>query len=411
VRFSRIVIAIAAAVVLLLVALAVWRRGPSIDEVSALIVAHPTFAEPRFAAIPRQVYVNPGFIGGELAEDQPYTRSEIAFVSPIIGALSARRLVDVTDYVGPADTLHPPRYNEAITDSHRMDPRSSRAFSHSLYVRPTTTLRAMAGFAESEEGEAVRENAGAIDITTTPAWRLPVATRELIRVVGVEARSTTPSAGGLRATFCWRWKATKDGALFDVGSDAFDDLPEDLWKDTSPTQNVRSLDAFFDANMQVGEAIIGREHGRWTVSGISWLEPSASELDCSPPHTIAAPTPPSGVGDPAAEDSARREFEWSNVRGALSFLQVQQRSYHWRKGTYATDVSELGAMVFPSTVSMEILFADHSGWSAIGRHSMFPGKACVTWIGRVNQVPVTAEGTRVTSIDGVACDTVSFQQH
>ena len=40
----------------------------------------------------------------------------LPFVSPIVGALSARRLVDIADYTSPADTLHPPDYNPAVTD-------------------------------------------------------------------------------------------------------------------------------------------------------------------------------------------------------------------------------------------------------------------------------------------------------
>ena len=411
-RLPGRIIAFFAAVIALLGAVLTRRyRPPSIEAATTLIAADEHFKAPRFAAIPRRLYVNPGFIPGEFAEAESYTQAEVAFISPIVGALIARQLVDISDYASPADTLHPPHYNQAVTDSYRMDPRTPPGYAHTLYVSPRPALLAMNGFEADEESEANSENAGTIDITITPGWRLPVATRELLRVVGVA--SPTRIESRFHASFCWRWKATRDGEVFDVGSDAYDALPQNVWSDLSPTESSRSRAAFFTGEPHLGEAYLARMKGRWEVNGIAWLAPSAKGVDCgdgSTDHRGAPPVRAREEAGGAASDSASRELEWSTVRTVLGFLMGQQRAYRWRHGTYASRIEQLAETSIPTAVEIRILFADDSGWSAIGSHPMFPGKACVTWIGRVNEVPVTAEGTRMQSIESVACDSVSFSR-
>ena len=268
-RLARLTIGIFAVTALGLLGVLLVPPRPSKEVATALLLAHPKFVTRRMAIVPRSVHVNPGVLGGALAEQSSYTATELGFVAPTVAALKALHLVDVTEYITAADTVNIPVYQQGMSASDRRDALRSPAFAHTLMVQPRETLTTVAGFGEAE-AETERQEAGAIAVTTTPGWQFPIAVRELVMVTGVQ-RSPRPLRD-FDATLCWRWRPLPAGELFAVGSDTYDRIPELLWDDASPVENERGRKVFFDTDLHAAVARLTRKDDRWVIVFLTTLD-------------------------------------------------------------------------------------------------------------------------------------------
>jgi hypothetical protein len=147
-------------------------------------------------------------------------------------------------------------------------------------VQPREALTGVSGFAAASE--ALRYFAGDITVTTSGGWQFPIAVRELLAVTGIE-RAPLPLRD-FDATVCWRWRPFPAGELFAVGSDTYDRIPEQLWSDASPLENVRGKKIFFDTDLHAAVARLTRKPGQWQVAFVVNLENvEPSEQMCSHP--------------------------------------------------------------------------------------------------------------------------------
>ena len=281
VRLPRLTIGLLAVTGISLLGFLLVPRGPSKEVAAALIRGHPRFRTNRMALVPRSVHVNPGVISGELGEQSPYPTAQLGFVAPTVAALKAFHLVDVTEYITPPDTVDVPMSQQNMSAAERREALRYPAFAHMLMVQPLESLTTVAGFAGAD-AEQVQHDARNSTITTTFGWQFPIAVRELVMVKGIE-RSPRP-LGDFDATVCWRWRPLPAGELFAVGSDTFDRLPEQLWDDASPLENLRGQTIFFGSDLHAWLARLARRGDRWEVVLFASLDEDVSvERVCADP--------------------------------------------------------------------------------------------------------------------------------
>ena len=279
-RFRRLTIALLAILGLSLLGFLLVPRGPSEEVATAVIRAHPKFTATRMALVPRTVHVNPGVFAGGLGEQSTYKATDLAFLAPTVAALKAARLVDVTEYITPADIVNVPMSQQNLSASERREALQYQAYAHTLMVQPRESLIAVPGFAVSD-AERVQHDTRNSTITTTFGWQFPVAVRELVKVTDIQ-RSPHPLAA-FDATVCWRWRPLPAGELFAVGSDAFERIPEQLWGDELPLQNARGKEIFFGNDLHAWLARLTRKDGRWEIVTFGRFEEDAYVPACSEP--------------------------------------------------------------------------------------------------------------------------------
>ena len=130
---------------------------------------------------------------------------------------------------------------------------------------------------------------------------------------------------------------------------------------------------------------------------------AAISRDDAKRHEFVDPT-----ADEAAADLERivrdRKSDWGALTTALTMLGDAQVGHFNAHGRYAASMAELQGLFIVGGSKLRILSASDSGWTAEATHDAFPGKSCVTYGGRVSDLPRTAEGHEITSAEGIACD-------
>jgi hypothetical protein len=121
-------------------------------------------------------------------------------------------------------------------------------------------------------------------------------------------------------------------------------------------------------------------------------------------HEFADPSEEEAAAD-LARILSERKSDWGSMATALTMLGDAQLQYYMAHGRYAANVSDLQNFFILGANRLRILSATDAGWSAEATHPAFPGKSCVKYSGRVDEMPRTAQGKEITSSDGIACDT------
>jgi hypothetical protein len=92
------------------------------------------------------------------------------------------------------------------------------------------------------------------------------------------------------------------------------------------------------------------------------------------------------------------------MTGDLRRLVSANEVYHAKSGRYNDNVGSLATYHPTAGVTVTILVATATGWSAQATAAAFPGKSCVISIGSVSAPPTTASDKRSAPEAVVVCD-------
>ena len=104
--------------------------------------------------------------------------------------------------------------------------------------------------------------------------------------------------------------------------------------------------------------------------------------------------------------AAWRATPASLLKGSLRTVAAAQSRHRASRGTYAGSTAAL-AVALETGVQVDILAAGPGGWQARATHRDQPGRSCVIFVGRVDDVeaPRTEEGREMAGEEGVPlCD-------
>ena len=237
-------------------------RPPSDSDAAALIQASADFRRPKFAHIPRQVFIPDQW---SLRQHSQLSVTQLARFEPTIAILKLQHAVDVVDQLYPD-----PQYDLGLH------------WDHMLSVTPTNVLDTAKLVPDTRE-EFEGDRYGVLDqsdvpetkrtlhlgrVRVTPAWRLPIGRRVFERVE-VAHRSTekmldlAPNEAAI--DFTWKWHADSIGDAFDSEGESFSNLPD------SVQYSARDADVRMNtSDPMLSRAILQETNGRWTVRRIQW---------------------------------------------------------------------------------------------------------------------------------------------
>ena len=104
-------------------------------------------------------------------------------------------------------------------------------------------------------------------------------------------------------------------------------------------------------------------------------------------------------------DSAERLLE--RMRSQLRRLAVAQEAHYMDRGTYTTDLADLGMLSTREErragIVLAVMFAGGRGWTAMATTRSLPGMSCVMFVGpegELPRVPTTAADARTPTREG-----------
>jgi hypothetical protein len=286
--------------------------GPRISrqDAAGVVQSDRAFKSAKLVYLPRTIAIPADGLGASAAarQGEALTIVQIASIDPVVAVLRARDEVTIEDFVSavPGSEVYPTKEDTvAKRDSTRMSPIDSaraadslkrdstrkdstrapkkeeqytspppapplaQAWVHTLRVTPRPELGG--SDLEPDEGddnpESPRSTYGGAAVTRTLGWTLTVGARDFLRVLDVS--SYTPGAGQPKGEaqidFLWRWKATRDGAPFDVQGAEFQSLPREVQQ--AALSGAITIDT---STPHWSRATLQREPTGWKVTSIDW---------------------------------------------------------------------------------------------------------------------------------------------
>lgn len=294
---------------------AVGCGGPRISrqDAAAVVQGDRSFKSAKLVYLPRTIAIPADGLGASAAarQGEALTITQIASIDPVVAVLRARDEVAIEDFVSavPGSEVYPVKEDTAAkSDSTKMSPLDSaradslkrdstrkdstkapppppkkqdqytspppapplaQAWVHTLRVTPRPVLAG--SDLEPDEGDdnpdSPRSAYGGANVTRTLGWTLTVGARDLLRVLDVSIYTPAPGQpkGEAQVDFLWRWKATRDGAPFDVVGAEFQSLPREVQQ--AALSGSITIDT---SNPHWSRATLEREPTGWKVTSIDW---------------------------------------------------------------------------------------------------------------------------------------------
>lgn len=285
------------------------------EEAAGLIRQSSPFKTGKLAYVPRVVSIPAELIVGSAAsrEGEALNLIQIASIDPVVAVLRARDEVEIEDFVSavPGSVVMPKPPKPDSADSAKAaakkdSTKSDSTKSDSAGVKQDSTIRKptppplnrpmtspppapplaqqwvhtlrLTPRARPEMSDLVIDDGSYNEdaprptyndraVGRIPGWTLPLANRELIRVLAVGGRGSAREAGqdGFWVDFLWRWRSTRAGELFDAEGAEFQSLPTEL------QQAARNGGLILDTSTPVwSRATFVRGEKGWRVATVDW---------------------------------------------------------------------------------------------------------------------------------------------
>ena len=287
--------------------------GPRISrsDAAAVVQGDRTFKSSKLVYLPRTIAIPADGLGASAAARQGEALSivQIASIDPVVAVLRARDQVTIEDFVSavPGSEVYPTKDDTtAKKDSTKMSPLDSartadslkrdstrkdstkappkkeeqytspppaaplaQAWVHTLRMTPRPEL-AGADLVPDEgddNPDSPRGAYGGANVSRTPGWTLTVGARDFLHVLDLSNYTPAPGQpkGEAQIDFLWRWKATRDGAPFDVEGAEFQSLPREVQQ--AALSGSITIDT---SSPHWSRATLQRDPTGWKVTSIDW---------------------------------------------------------------------------------------------------------------------------------------------